>query len=286
MAAYAEDAPEWDTLSDLMDEEDLIALAPKAAEAEAKLTAVSQAKSEYKGASSEEQKQTAAQAFRAAKREADGAEAALQNAIVKIASKTGETKTRIAKGMKAWLAEKDLTRRKKLLMAAQSLDLCFVVDVTGSMSMGLILEAVRKEIQGTLDELAASMEHLKYRIAIVAYRDVGDDPRFEVHDFNGDVSACKEFVAGLRARGGGDQCEDVIGGLERAASMDWKYMNRVLLLAADAPCHGTQFHDGCNDNYPSGVFNGSHDASNVLERLSAKGVNFTFLKVMPNTLPS
>mmetsp|Transcript_40793 Transcript_40793/g.93901 ORF Transcript_40793/g.93901 Transcript_40793/m.93901 type:complete len:492 (+) Transcript_40793:253-1728(+) len=286
MAAFAEDDPEWGELSDLIDDTDLMSLAPLAEQAEAKVASMSQLKTDYKYGD-EEKKEAAKQAIPAAKREADKAEEDLQTAIVTtIHSKTGKSKAHAARAMKAWLAEKDLTRRKKLLMAAQSLDLCFVVDVTGSMAMGAILKQVQNTIRSTLNELRASLEHLKFRLSVVAYRDVNDSKRFEVHDFNSDIAACEVFLGGVIATGGGDQCEDVVGGLKVAADLEWKLMNRVLLLAADAPCHGSEFHDGCNDNYPSGTYPGSHDVNDVLQQLRQMrggGVDFTFLKVNNTT---
>ena len=53
----------------------------------------------------------------------------------------------------------------------------------------------------------------------------------------------------VRASGGGDACEDVFGGLEEALKMDWQHKNRILVHIADAPQHGSRFHDLTSDDY-------------------------------------
>ena len=110
----------------------------------------------------------------------------------------------------------------------------------------------------------------------VAYRDVGYDPRFEIHDFSGSIKGFEKFMNNLRTIGvpqtRQDRCEDTLGGLDKAANMKWLYQQRILFLIADEPCHGLQYHDygGSNpsyDEYPFAVFEGSVDGQTTLSKL-------------------
>jgi hypothetical protein len=125
---------------------------------------------------------------------------------------------------------------------------------------------------------------MSFELACVAYRDVGDgERRFQTHEFNGSITEFERFLKSIKASGGGDQCEDVIGGLAKASEMNFAYANKLLFLCADAPCHGTQFHDGCNDDYPDGSFPGARDSREVVQALRQAGVDCTFLKINNTT---
>jgi hypothetical protein len=67
-----------------------------------------------------------------------------------------------------------------------------------------------------------------------------------------------EFIKKVRASGGADAPEDVCEGFERALSQDWKAETKIVVHIADAPCHGTKFHDlgSYSDDYPSGDIEG------------------------------
>jgi hypothetical protein len=210
-----------------------------------------------------------------------GAEAAARAAVQELASKTRLNPAAVLKKFKTHMEKKDLDRIKGIIMASQSVDLCFVLDATYSMDpfIGGVLSTVR-EIIG---ELQGMMKYLKYRLGCVVYRDVGDAKRFEVHKFSGSISALEGFLANIVATGGDDACEDVLGGLAEASAFDWKYHNKILILCADAPCHGVDFHDGCGDRFPDGVFEGSRNAAPVLQGLRQQDVNFTFLKINHST---
>ena len=54
------------------------------------------------------------------------------------------------------------------------------------------------------------------------------------------------------------------GGLKVAADQDWKSATRVLYHIADAPCHGSRFHNGVGDDYPHG-----HEKDTPAEQLIA-----------------
>ena len=55
----------------------------------------------------------------------------------------------------------------------------------------------------------------------------------------------KSHVARLVPCGGMDIAEDVLGGLEAVAQLGWgpPSSRKVVVHFADAPCHGSKFHD-------------------------------------------
>ena len=55
-----------------------------------------------------------------------------------------------------------------------------------------------------------------------------------------------------KAEGAGDIPEDILGALDQALQLDFYSKTCLIYLVADAPCHGTQYHD-CgrwNDDHP------------------------------------
>jgi hypothetical protein len=61
------------------------------------------------------------------------------------------------------------------------------------------------------------VEKLKFikdvKIGFLAYRDLKDKNRFEKQNFTDNIPLLEKFIGGLKAEGGDDECEDVIGAL-------------------------------------------------------------------------
>lgn len=141
--------------------------------------------------------------------------------------------------------------RKSLLTQTQSvgsvvntgknsgMDLCFVVDTTGSMSDDIDdAKASMTEILSSLSEKSKS-----YRVAVVDYRDFsdrtgssGDYPSKVRLNFTDDDDKIKDAINELTADGGGDHPETVFSGLMTALSLDWRdNAKKVIILLGDAP---------------------------------------------------
>ena len=74
-------------------------------------------------------------------------------------------------------------------------------------------------------------------------------------------------LAGVRAFGGGDGPEDVLGALDRAATqLSWASKARFIVLIADAPAHGRECNDDPGDAYPNGV-PGGPSLAQVMDKL-------------------
>jgi uncharacterized protein YegL len=95
---------------------------------------------------------------------------------------------------------------------------------------------------------------VRFRFAIVAYRDLSDDPPFEIQQFKDNVDEIRIFLDKLIATGGNDIPEDILGALEKCLnSLDWNQQanGRCILLITDAPGHGKELNDDPNDANPN-----------------------------------
>lgn len=155
-------------------------------------------------------------------------------------------------------------------------DLCVMIDCTGS--MGSYIEMSRNKIKDIIGQVKASYPSSEVRIAIVAYRDIKDNKRFEVLKFTILVDEAKIFLDQLNAEGGEDTPEDVNGAFQKALySINWENPVRLLVHIADAPCHGKEFHS-CDDSYPKGH---QSDASwdKIFKSLVDLRLDYLFLKI-------
>lgn len=154
--------------------------------------------------------------------------------------------------VKLAMKEKDIRRALHAVESAESVDIAFVMDCTGSMSS--FISSVKDSIQNIVDRVLATNGNMNLRLAIVGYRDIDDgSKRFEVLDFVTSIDAFKTFLANLRATGGADAAEDIAGAIQQANKLSWSQPTKVVFIIADAPCHGTDFHTIGSDNYPSGT---------------------------------
>ena len=48
-----------------------------------------------------------------------------------------------------------------------------------------------------------------------------DKDRFSIYDFSNDLEKVKSFISSVRASGGGDTPEDVVGGLKKCLDQNW-----------------------------------------------------------------
>ena len=127
---------------------------------------------------------------------------------------------------------------------AKTIDVAFLVDSTSSMETR-IEAAKQKMVAIQTGILKASGAGATVRFAVVAYRDYCDTNKLEVQEFTQDVDKVLGFLKALDATGGGDTCEDVIGGLQRAVQLQWEAKTRIMYLMSDSPAHGRRFYDDC-----------------------------------------
>ena len=122
--------------------------------------------------------------------------------------------------------------------ATNGLDLCFVVDTTGS--MGDDIENARENMEQILSSISERTEN--YRIALVDYRDFSsrthddDDYPCQVQlDFTNDNAAITAAIDQLDLGYGGDDEETVYSALMRAVELEWRDdAKKVVIILGDA----------------------------------------------------
>lgn len=121
--------------------------------------------------------------------------------------------------------------------AAVQLDLCFLLDTTGSMGDEIA------RIQKTLLAITAKMRKLeskpRIRLGMVLYRDHGDEYVTRRFDFTEDAEAFDKALREVKADGGGDTPEQLNMGLYAAVEqLAWgRDALRLCFLVADASPH-------------------------------------------------
>lgn len=189
------------------------------------------------------------------------------------------------------LLKKLRSERQEALMGgggdvgAVSVDICFVLDVTGSMAPYLkVCKAQVKAIAtGVKQKIGDDCGiELHMRFAMVAYRDFDDGgEHLETLRFTEDAAELQRFVDRLQARGGGDMAEDVLGALQAASALEWKSKARFAVLVCDAPGHGLGVPRGMTDDHRGG--RGGLKARGVVQGLVAQQVDLLMCRITEDT---
>lgn len=121
-----------------------------------------------------------------------------------------------------------------------SVDLCFVVDVTGS--MGGFIQQAQKHLLDALNELT-KLTQVDLHCGLVEYRDhPPQDNSFvtRVSALTGDFKQVESYIKKLSPQGGGDGPEAVYDGVVAACTqIKWRPTSyRLVVLVGDAPPHG------------------------------------------------
>lgn len=119
-------------------------------------------------------------------------------------------------------------------------DLCFVVDTTGS--MGAFIQVAQQQLLNTIGLLSADSS-INLQLGLVEYRDhPPQDTSFvtRVHQLTANLQQMQLCINKLKADGGGDGPEAVYSGVRDACvQMKWRQHScRFILLVGDAPPHG------------------------------------------------
>lgn len=146
-----------------------------------------------------------------------------------------------------WTAREAAADGKATMAVAQrafdlyqtGLDMAVCIDSTGSMQPTIdALGAALGEMVDILDGISPKM-----RLAIVHYKEYGELGKTGakvVLPFTKNIAAAQKELGDLRAEGGGDLPEAVLGGLEQALDpkLNWKKdANKLVVLIGDAPPH-------------------------------------------------
>ena len=161
-----------------------------------------------------------------------------------------------------------------------TLDLLFIMDITESMQD--LLDETRNSIKYILDKIKKDSPGIDVRFAYEGYRDFADLKEGEVYytiDFETDLDVFKKKLEKIVAKGGGDDAEDVAGGFYAGLNMSWRSNARYAILIADAPGHGSKYHDkDVEDHYPDGDPNG-HVLEDLMKEYANKNINLNLARI-------
>jgi von Willebrand factor type A domain len=124
--------------------------------------------------------------------------------------------------------------------AFNQVDLCFVIDTTGS--MGSFIQTAQRQLLDTIRLLSADSD-IDLQVGLVEYRDHPPQDRSFVtcaYPLTADLKRMQQTINKLKADGGGDAPEAVYDGvLDACIQMKWRsHSCRFILLVGDAPPHG------------------------------------------------
>jgi len=118
-------------------------------------------------------------------------------------------------------------------------EVAFVLDTTGS--MGPLIEGAKRKIWSIATSIVDANPEAEVRMALVAYRDIGDEYVTKKFDLTTDIQGLYGELLAFRARGGGDWPESVNEALDIAVTkLDWskgREVCRIIFLVGDAPPH-------------------------------------------------
>ena len=182
--------------------------------------------------------------------------------------------------------DKLIKKKMAILKNACSAQVVWMLDCTGS--MGSYITAAKDGIKSMKDQIiAAAPSGASLEFGFVGYRDYDDAIRFETLDFTPDTSTFQTKLSSVVATGGGDQCEDVWGGLNEVSKLSWKVDNgaRLLFHVADAPTHGSFFAGGAAfSDDQKGFDSGGALTTSVLKKLCCDtGIQYVFCEINSST---
>lgn len=127
----------------------------------------------------------------------------------------------------------------KLTDARPSVEVCFVLDTTGS--MGGLIAGAKEKIWSIANDLTNADPSPRLKIGLVAYRDRGDDYITRNFSLTDDLDSVYENLMGFQAAGGGDGPESVNQALDDAVNnIKWspgKDTLKIIFLVGDFPPH-------------------------------------------------
>ena len=177
--------------------------------------------------------------------------------------------------------KKYVKEKEELINELITLDLVFIMDITGS--MGIHLEFAKTKILSIIN-LITKNSTVEVKLGFVGYRDYLDsrDEYLIYPELTNEVEKVKQFISSAQVGGGGD-CEDMPGGLTSALNYKWKGRSRFALLIADVPCHGIQYHGVKGfDRFPQG--DSKYNVIEIIKSFAKKNINLVCLNITENTI--
>jgi len=155
------------------------------------------------------------------------------------------------------------------------------MDVTGSMG-SWIQQAKDKVVEIVKEIKSKGSSYMTFRVGFIGYRDHCDKEKIVLFPFDSEPEKLRTFLTTVAATGGGDEPEDIAGGLSAALAFNWEAATKLIFLISDAPCHGKTYHSCSVDNYPDGDPNGL-DPEQLVFELRKKEIDIAFVSINKST---
>ena len=158
-----------------------------------------------------------------------------------------------------------------------TLDILFIIDITESMED--LLEETRNSIKYIVEKMKAESPGIDIRFACQCFSDFSNPEHYYEIDFVTDIEKIKKLLGKITAQGGGDDAEDVAGGIHKGLGMSWKSNARYAILITDAPGHGRKYHENdVDDDYLDGDPNGL-DLEDLMKKYVENNINLCLTRI-------
>ncbi|CAG8571420.1 13986_t:CDS:2 [Dentiscutata heterogama] len=118
---------------------------------------------------------------------------------------------------------------------SMNVDICFVLDCTSSMIDHI--KAAKEHISKVTSYVNNNNSNIEFWVGLCGYRDHCDDLRLQIFDFTNSLKKFQTYMTNkVKAEGGGDYPEDVLGGLD-AAITEMLWSNGLVFLFISAMRH-------------------------------------------------
>ena len=127
------------------------------------------------------------------------------------------------------------------------------------------------------------------KFGLIAYRDHDQENESYVSkilcELTGDKNKFREQLYNLDCKGGKDECEAILDGLDDAVNkMNWRNKNmKFIYHICGSPPHGEDMNCGAEDDYTDGCPCGKK-CKNVFEDLRGKGIDYTVIGLDDDSL--
>ena len=172
---------------------------------------------------------------------------------------------------------------EELIFKDTSIDIMFIMDLTGS--MGGFLSEAKRNIKKITEEISDHNPGSKIRLSFIGYRDFDsaeEERKYEIINFTEDIENIITTIKKYECWGGGDQPEDIAGALNQALKMDWRSSAKYVILVCDAPCHGSKYHDIYIDSFKEGDPAG-YEIEDLMTKFKAMNITFYCVEINDST---
>ena len=159
-----------------------------------------------------------------------------------------------------------------------SLDLLFIMDLTGS--MGPYLNETKENLMYIINEIIYQSPGISINLGFIGYRDVGEV--YHAFDFTQNYTDIQNEISELEASGGKDLPEDVAWAFESALEMNWTSNAKFIVFIADAPGHGNKYTKNYDTKYPEGI-PGRKDIEELVKEMSDEYISMLCLRISEET---